>query len=533
MVAGVHQDFLSGAHASAGICSGGWSPHAQMDAYLNQTQQMALSGQLDRLEWRDCISQLQAGYVPATRAVLLVSSTSNATMPVQGCEETYAGTLGSGSAGLLKLGDWMCSIVHNLTATCNFDHLVAGDTWTIPMFPEQTSWTASPFLVDHCLLAKGDQHCSADLVTPLMIAVIACNAVKLGCFIYTLFFIHFEPLVTLGDATAAFLLQEDRYSKNLGPLGWEDIRMLERSAKGRPRRRSNSWSHRLLRLRVRATSLVRWTFTTALCMVLLIVASVLLAHYVGPGYLVSWNWDFLTRATSGNWVDMPGGEAAYDDLSITGGAALVNLPQFLVSAAYLIYNSTFTSICSSVEYCRYATQAKALRVSNPVGEQRSTYWLSLPYRYSLPLMFIMFVLHWMISQSLYLVFIQLVGPVDVNGNDPLNILTAAWNPSAATVCIVLGLVMVLFLLITGLRKMPSGMPIMGSCSLAIAAACHRRPDEGPEIAEGKLRYGSFHFEGQQSWVGFTGNIDEVEYFCKTDAMVVGGSEEAIRLVAVT
>jgi hypothetical protein len=46
---------------------------------------------------------------------------------------------------------------------------------------------------------------------------------------------------------------------------------------------------------------------------------------------------------------------------------------------------------------------KTLRVSAPVGIQRSSYFVSMPLRYGIPLIVTMSLLHWLISQSLFVV----------------------------------------------------------------------------------------------------------------------------------
>jgi hypothetical protein len=46
---------------------------------------------------------------------------------------------------------------------------------------------------------------------------------------------------------------------------------------------------------------------------------------------------------------------------------------------------------------------KTLRVSAPVGIQRSSYFVSMPLRYGIPLIATMSLLHWLVSQSLFVV----------------------------------------------------------------------------------------------------------------------------------
>lgn len=75
------------------------------------------------------------------------------------------------------------------------------------------------------------------------------------------------------------------------------------------------------------------------------------------------------------------------------------------------------------------------------------------------------------SQSIFLASITIVPR---NGLVPMQdeITTVAYSPLAMLLTLVAGSVLLLFLLATALRRLPSGMPLIGSNSLAISAACH-------------------------------------------------------------
>ena len=60
-----------------------------------------------------------------------------------------------------------------------------------------------------------------------------------------------------------------------------------------------------------------------------------------------------------------------------------NLPQGILSFLYLTYNGLFTCMLGSYEWSRFSRFRKALRVTAPVGNQRSTYYLQLPYTYAI------------------------------------------------------------------------------------------------------------------------------------------------------
>ena len=83
---------------------------------------------------------------------------------------------------------------------------------------------------------------------------------------------------------------------------------------------------------------------------------------------------------------------------------LSNLPQLILSALYIFYNSMLTTFLVQREFSRMCEpeNRKPLRVSEPVGIQRSSYFISLPMRYGVPLYLSSGVMHWLISQSLFL-----------------------------------------------------------------------------------------------------------------------------------
>lgn len=170
---------------------------------------------------------------------------------------------------------------------------------------------------------------------------------------------------------------------------------------------------------------------------------------------------------------------------------LVNIPQLVLAVLYFMYNSTFTCMLAAAEWSRYGQHRKGLRVSSPTHAQRSTYWLQLPWSYGLPLAVISSVLHWLVSQSIFLVNFDVYDPRnnmydpknntstgDRFGNDnsgkiPSSISDCGYSPPAIVCLLIVGGIIVLFLALHGLRRLDPGMPMAGSCSLAISAACHR------------------------------------------------------------
>jgi hypothetical protein len=158
--------------------------------------------------------------------------------------------------------------------------------------------------------------------------------------------------------------------------------------------------------------------------------------------------------------------------------------QLLVSFLYIFYNNILTRQLVADEWTRFLRprDKKSLRVSAPVGMQQSSYILSLPMTYSVPLMISFILLHYLISQSIFLVQADAFGP----GPETYRIPTydrsdVGFSALGIIFSISLGILKVAALLINAIRRqyrdVPIGFPAMGTSSLAISAACQRPKDD--------------------------------------------------------
>ena len=150
---------------------------------------------------------------------------------------------------------------------------------------------------------------------------------------------------------------------------------------------------------------------------------------------------------------------------------VTNSPQIILSFLYFTYNGLFTCMLLAEEWSAYSTKRNFLRVTSPRGRQRSTYRLQLPYRYGIPLLVASSVLHWSVSQSIFLARVNKLDPFNRKILS-LSISTCGYSPIAIILVIILGSIVVLVGLGNGCRKGRTGMPLAGSCSAAISAACH-------------------------------------------------------------
>jgi hypothetical protein len=167
-------------------------------------------------------------------------------------------------------------------------------------------------------------------------------------------------------------------------------------------------------------------------------------------------------------------------------ALVANSPQVILSMLYFSYNALFTSFLLSYEWTTYAHKRKGLRVSHdPIGAQRTEYFLQLPYRFSIPLMMLSGILHWLVSQSIFLVAIDFYdgfgapSPSDM-GLSRLanNMKTCGFSPMAIISVLILGFLMVFAIIAFGFVPYKQGITLAGNCSMALSAACH--PDKGLE-----------------------------------------------------
>lgn len=163
------------------------------------------------------------------------------------------------------------------------------------------------------------------------------------------------------------------------------------------------------------------------------------------------------------------------------------------------------------EWNGFVKERKTLRLSNPRGIQRSSYFLSLPYRFSLPLMFTSVAMHWLISQSVFV--IQSIGVVYGTSfyRSPIyDSSLVGWSSIGMIYSLVVGLTMVVALVAIGSRNkyrplerdksqgtaaQSYTMPLVCSCSAAISAACHR-PDEDFQSHLLPVRWG---YDKQDYW----------------------------------
>lgn len=219
-------------------------------------------------------------------------------------------------------------------------------------------------------------------------------------------------------------------------------------------------------------------------------------------------WDLGFGAVHASSLISGGGFPLSRPSGLTKAVLLANTRQAILSFLYLLFNGLCTSMLLAHEWGSYQLERKPLRVSDPRGRQRSSYFLQLPYRYAIPLVAMSGILHWGVSQSFFLARINLMD----NFTEPEILSTCGYSPPA----IIFTLIMTCLLLLGGValayKKIDSDMPIASSCSAAIAAACQTSSlddcDNDPSMT---LQWGPVSSEGQ--------GADDVGHCCFTAGQV--------------
>lgn len=184
------------------------------------------------------------------------------------------------------------------------------------------------------------------------------------------------------------------------------------------------------------------------------------------------------------------------DQGLIGTVVISNLAQLIFSTLYFQYNGLFTCMAVAKEWSDFGRRRSPLRVSsNPRGEQRSRYFLQLPYHFSIPLLVVSILMHWMLSQSIFIVAVE---TFEDPGSLSWGPLTCGYSPIAIMAVIITSFLMVAAVVVTACRRLPTPVPVAGSCSLAIAAACHH-PDGIPqsEASLFPLQWGVMRRQGER------------------------------------
>ncbi|KAH5234289.1 hypothetical protein HBI62_025840 [Parastagonospora nodorum] len=491
---------------------------ANVPRILDDMHKKYKRGLLVKLQPQECLNKYATSIVSNRRHVLLVASDDNFptledNVFINGSHVYWAGpyyaTDSKNPRDASNGYNWICSgMQYNSFCANDVDKLKANvSAWRTGHYcPTPTTplgafcAEARTFPVQYCLSEPAQPHCRLQFDTTIAVIVTVLNAVKAALMFYIACCVGDDPLITMGDAVASFLERADTTTKDMCLLSIRDVRKKVLESGPRP------WVNVRSRWKDVASKKRRLTTLTLLLFTLATVGFLLgFGIYSLPddtprslAFLASLGFGTVDPRTAISWIRK----------DLLSNVMLANTPQVILSMLYFSYNALFTSFLLSHEWISYAHKKKGLRVSaDPVGAQRTDYFLQLPYRFGVPLMALSGLLHWLVSQSIFLVSIDFydvfgsptisyeneIGPVgsglETQGD---SMKTCGYSPIAIITVVIVGSFMVMGIVAFGYVPYKQGMTLAGNCSMAISAACHldRRVDKsGVEAAQEKVQWG--------------------------------------------
>ncbi|CAL3970661.1 unnamed protein product [Diplocarpon coronariae] len=422
---------------------------------------------------------------------------------------------------------WVCDpqyLIDN-NYKCNYRELADDSTnWSLGSIGsapgnEFRLRASEKWAIDYCLAEPTDLtgHCLLQYSLVIMLCVLVANSVKLTCIVYVLT-IHLDPvLATIGDAISSFLEMPDPVTAGRPFLSRGQALDFKMADGGRPQ------PYQPAKLRWwQAPTWKRWLVTLFLCLLAIALVGKLLT-YGNDSLLANANGEYSSPYAVGF-----GTYSEYAVVNIFGSAtltadmfdsnsilinmvAVANLPQVIVSCLYFAMNTVYTSMVSADEWARFSVHRKALRTTDPKGQQRSTYWLSLPWTYGLPIAIASSILHWLISQSLFVSRTEVLNTL--GEPEDMSYMNVGYNPLAILLALLFGVCLLLAMVANGCRRLAHGSVLVGNNSLAIAAACQRGGEEGVE--RGRVMWGAVRHEGEDGTPGHccfsSGEVERPRY----------------------
>ncbi|KAJ4258087.1 hypothetical protein NW762_008227 [Fusarium torreyae] len=330
-------------------------------------------------------------------------------------------------------------------------------------------------LVDHCYSEKYEAPCRLSVSNSLLLIVCVMCAFKcVLCFLVLKLRVwgNESPLMTPGDAIASFIARPDEETKGMCTLSRDDFKNTKKPTQAGlgdvaqhykwlqgPRQWQTSTRHRF----GKAVPVNIWVISSLLIGTSLIVAGVLMGIAIKGQSLGESRFG---HAPQNEDVQ----NSALEGLPLIQLTMVANLPQLVLSICYLSYNGLFTRMLAEFEWSKHSIGYRALRVTDPKGKQNSTYRLQLPYRFSIPLIIVSIVLHWLYSNCIY---VSNYESYDASYPYAREVTVSLQFSSKA---ILIGLLVSICVAITPIFlafvKLPGVMVIAGANSAVISAACH-------------------------------------------------------------
>jgi hypothetical protein len=202
--------------------------YIDFNAIIRGIHESARNGTLDRLENGDCIDQYGKMFQTSRSNVLLVASDDK--FPVADKADFPNGTNiyskgwfsaidASDTRILNNVYNWICSSLQP-----RFDIACYKEIGRIR--DNQHSWVVNGYPVDYCLSERATPRCKLQFNASIAILVTVLNIFKAILMFCTVLLIKEDPLMTMGDAVASFMTNNDMTTKNMCLLTQDDTKTM-------------------------------------------------------------------------------------------------------------------------------------------------------------------------------------------------------------------------------------------------------------------------------------------------------------------
>ncbi|RAL12545.1 uncharacterized protein BO97DRAFT_451934 [Aspergillus homomorphus CBS 101889] len=410
-----------------------------------------------------------------------------------------------------EIAELKAELEHNPTPE-QLETYVRDRTWSNATFPQNATITAAcsdelwfpqsrflpggtpnrtlAFPIDHCLSQKTGDQCRLLYHMPIGVVLVICILLKVVCMTFLVNIDRHNRFLTIGDAISSYLQRPDSWTVNWCMLSKSTVKTstacpwgdsCDPEVRGGPLPLPPHPGKPSTKVKLWSKACKAW-----------VVLSIfpLLGGYIAITQILpekaqaaAGNLDYSDVRITQVWNIKGFGSvqsgALLTNLATTyvGMELLANTPQFLISLLYMPFNDCLTRMLHAVDYSTYAVARRPLRVSFPEGQQRSTFYLAIPYRYSLPLLLTFTLIHFFISEGLF--YVQIL-PYDLAGQ-PLEaavLMTCAVSTIPLEIAMFLTIIILLVIwVLSGRRHKCRAMPFAIGCSVAISAACHPPPGD--------------------------------------------------------
>lgn len=502
---------------------------------LTHIQRQIGAGYYERLENLDCIKSYAVDLLTDRRTLIVISSNVS--------KHDNGAVLGSGNQEYVEPERWytLAQGYDPYTWLCGDRDAAVLDPkgaytnsygpycykYAERLIANPDVWAPSEWNPEYCLSETVEGQCSCIINLTIIWIVVACNIIKMVVMAIVAFSSTLDqPLCTIGDAINSFVTDPDPMTKDMCLVSRSYMVKYERSRVNeqhvnrqlygtRPDLQhfitgESGWTppapqtwHTVRKFHwYHAPSRARWSWGILFYLACLFTTIGLLGRAIGY-----YTGDKSLSALSALGLGHPNSQTMINGWAISSmsnkTAAIVlsvlvaNTPQIVLSFLYFSVNGISTCMSLSSEWGRfsYANAIKngprTLRTSEPAGKQRSTYFLQLPFRFAIPLIAMSALLHWLISQSIFVAVVTIYDELGQLKQD-FAVTTCGFSPFAMILVIIAGLFMAMGIGGIGYLKLEPGMRVVGSCSAAISAACHmsqKTEGERWELVKGPMVWG--------------------------------------------